>query len=75
MRGGEKFPTLTVSWQASAVRGEEVRHFHEVAGMSIVAAGCLHSAVDTCCRQPSVYKKKVSILQLRDEFLLNFTLT
>ena len=36
------------------VRGEEVGHFCEVAGMSIVAAGGLHSAVHTInCRQPS----------------------
>ena len=47
MRGEEKLPTLAVSWRTSAVRGKEVGHFHEVAGMSIVAAGCLHSAVDT----------------------------
>ena len=43
-RGGEM---LAVSWRASAMKGEEVRHFHEVAGVSIVAAGCLRSAVDT----------------------------
>ena len=38
-RGGEMIPTLVVDWRPSAVRGEEVRHFHEVAGMSIVIAG------------------------------------
>ena len=29
-------PTLAVGWRASALRGEEVGHFHEVAGVSIV---------------------------------------
>ena len=40
-------PTLAVSWRASAVRGEEAKHFCEVADVYIVAVGCLHSAVDT----------------------------
>ena len=30
---------LAVGWRASAMRGEEAGHFHEVAGMSIAAAG------------------------------------
>ena len=46
-RGGELFPTLAVSCQASVVRGEEVGRFREVAGVSIVAAECPRSAVDT----------------------------
>ena len=51
-------PMLAIGWQASVVRGEEVGHFCEVAGMSIIAAGGLHSAVDTInCRQPSGLNK------------------
>ena len=30
MQGREMLPTLVVSWQVSAVRGEEAGHFHEV---------------------------------------------
>ena len=38
--GGERnTETLTVGWQASALRGEEAGHFCEVAGVSIVAVG------------------------------------
>ena len=41
-------PTLVVGWRASAVKGEEAgRRFHEVAGLSIVAAGKSVFAVDT----------------------------
>ena len=36
-------PMLAVRWRASALRGEEVGHFLEVAGMSIVGAGRLRS--------------------------------
>ena len=32
-------PTLAVRWRASELRGEEEGRFHEVAGVSIVAAG------------------------------------
>ena len=32
---------LVGDWQASALRGEEAGRFHEVAGVSIVAAGSL----------------------------------
>ena len=39
------FPTLAVSRRASVVRGEEAGQFREVAGVSIVVAGCLRSAV------------------------------
>ena len=42
-RGGEMLPTLAVGWRASALRGEKAGHFHEVAGVSIVGAGCLRS--------------------------------
>ena len=31
-------PMLVVGWQASAVRGEEVGRFHNIAGMSNVPA-------------------------------------
>ena len=37
--GGEMLPMLVVGWQASAVRGEEAGHFHEVVGVSIIVAG------------------------------------
>ena len=46
-QGREMFPTLAVSCRASVVRGEEADWFREVAGMSIITAGCLCSAVDT----------------------------
>ena len=36
-------PTLAVGWQASAMRGEEAGRFHEVVGVSIIAAGGPHS--------------------------------
>ena len=36
-------PMLVVGWRASALRGEEARGFHEVAGVSVVAAGGLRS--------------------------------
>ena len=49
---------LEIGWQASAVRGEEARHFREVASVSIVTAGGLHSVVDTFnCGQPSCLNK------------------
>ena len=32
-------PTLVGGWRASALKGEEAGRFHEVAGVSIVAAG------------------------------------
>ena len=38
-QGGEMLLTLAVGWRASALRGEEVGRFCEVAGVSIVAAG------------------------------------
>jgi len=39
-RGGEMLPKLVVGWRASVVRGEEARHFCEVAGMPIdITAG------------------------------------
>ena len=38
-RGGEMLPTLAVGWRASGLRGEQAGHFHEAAGVSIVAAG------------------------------------
>ena len=38
-RGGEILPTLAVGWRASGLRGEQAGHFHEAAGVSIVAAG------------------------------------
>ena len=51
-------PMLAIGWQASAVRGEEVGHFCKVAGMSMVAAGGLCSAVDTInCGQPTGLNK------------------
>ena len=34
-------PTLALDWLASALRGKKAGRFHEVAGMSIVDAGCL----------------------------------
>ena len=43
MRGREMLPTLVVGWQASALRDKEAGQFHEVAGVSIVAAGGLRS--------------------------------
>ena len=42
-QGGEMLPTLVVGWRASALRGEEAGRFHEVADVSIIAAGSLHS--------------------------------
>ena len=49
---------LVVSWQASAVIGEEAGHFHKVAGVSIVAVESPHSEVDTFnCRQSSGLNK------------------
>ena len=39
VRGGEMLPMLAVGWRASVLRGKEAGHFHEVAGVSIVAAG------------------------------------
>ena len=36
-------PTLVVGWRASVLRGEEAGCFRKVAGVSIVAAGGLHS--------------------------------
>ena len=44
---GELFLTLAVSCRASMVRGEEAGRFCEVACVSIIAAACLRSAVDT----------------------------
>ena len=41
------FRRKQLGWQASAVRGEEVRRFREVASMSIVAADGPCFAVDT----------------------------
>ena len=38
-RGGEMLPTLAVGCRASGLRGEQAGHFHEAAGVSIVAAG------------------------------------
>ena len=38
-QGKELIPTLVADWRPSAVRGEEVRRFHEVAGVSIAPAG------------------------------------
>ena len=38
--------TLAIGWQASAVRGDEALHFHQVAAMSIVVAGSPRSATD-----------------------------
>ena len=38
--------TLAIGWQASAVRGDEALHFHQVAAVSIVVAGSPHSATD-----------------------------
>ena len=46
-QGREMLATLVVSWQASEVRGEKAGRFRKVAGMSIIAAGCLRSTVDT----------------------------
>ena len=43
MRGGEMLLTLVVNLRASALRGEEAGRFHEVAGVSIIAAGSLRS--------------------------------
>ena len=40
-RGGEMLPMLVVGWRASALRGKKAGRFREVAGMSIVDAGCL----------------------------------
>ena len=50
---------LAVGWQAgSALRGKEVGHFREVAGLSIIAAGGLCFAVNTFnCRQQSGLNK------------------
>ena len=39
--------TLVISWQASEGRGKEAGCLRKVAGMSLVTAGCLCSAVDT----------------------------
>ena len=39
LRGREMLPTLVVGWQVSELRGEEAGCFHEVAGVSIIAAG------------------------------------
>ena len=47
VRHGELFPTLAVSCRASVVKGKEAGRFHEVAGVSIVAAACPRHAVDT----------------------------
>ena len=56
-------PTLAVGCRASAVKGEEAGHFCEVAGVSIVAAGSLHSVVDTFnCRQPSGFNLNILTL-------------
>ena len=45
------------SWQALVMRGKEAGRFREVAGMSIIGAGILRSAVDTLnCRQLSGLK-------------------
>ena len=43
----ESFPTLAISCRTSVVKDEEAGRFREVAGMSIIAVGCLRSAVDT----------------------------
>ena len=40
-QGGEMLLMLVGDWRASALRGEEAGRFHEVAGVSIVAAGSL----------------------------------
>ena len=56
-QGGEILLTLAVDWRASAVRDEEAVCVHEVADVSIVAAG-RWSAVNTFSRrQPSGLNK------------------
>ena len=60
-RGGEKLLTLAVSWRASAVRGEIAGLFPEVAGMSIVAVGCLGFTVDTRTVDSRVTTKNLNI--------------
>ena len=39
-------PMLVIGWQASAVRGNEALHFRQVACVSIVVTGSLHSVTD-----------------------------
>ena len=48
-RGGELFPSFS---------GEEAGRFRKVAGVSVVAAGCLRSTIDasTVDVQPSYYE-------------------
>ena len=57
VRGGELFPSFSA---------EETGWFREVAGVSIIAAGCLHSAVDTSPVgvQPSYYYRMSSFTEL-----------
>lgn len=52
------FLALAVSCRASVVRSEDAGRFCEVADVSIVVAGCLHSVVDTVfkCRHLSYYE-------------------
>ena len=56
--GGEMLPMLAVSWRASQVKSGEAGRFHEVAGMSIVAAHGLSvfHGRHFNCRQPSGLK-------------------
>ena len=73
VRGGELFPTLVVSCQASVVRGEEAGRFHEVAGVYIVAVACLRSAVDTSTVESRVNMSSFNITSLL-QILRSYTL-
>ena len=48
--------TLVIGWPASAMRGDEAGH--NVAGVSIVVAGSLHSATDTLTVDSRVAKSQ-----------------